>query len=417
MDDSNTARYAPLMTRGPAALAVTKYPNPNTAFDVREPFTDIVIRLVDSVGNHVKAYPTVSDTIPEPFAGYFGYTPSHNPAWQFSAQPVSFFSVNDLANTSHAESAFLGPVRWNMNENASVTFGSKNSLAGYPGEYIITFSQTLPSCPAYDMPSSRTNMVAVKVTLAPCSGGHEFNADGLVCTVCPQGQYKHMADNTTCKMCPKGQYNTAPGEVDCMPCVGGIDWETQPLYGAVSCSFCTPGKYSTPSGCKHCPAGSYSQAGATSCINCTEGQSSNTGASQCEPCNRGSYSRHGLCELCPVGKYANDSGRTSCADCPRPSYSTKSGSFFCQRCSVGLYAPFGVDGFAGECLPCPVGVSCVNGDTLEQSGYYISVSASTGEITSAPCDGRRCMGGGKCAAGREAADVNPLCGKCLPDYR
>ena len=49
-----------------------------------------------------------------------------------------------------------------------------------------------------------------------------------------------------------------------------------------STDLCEPGKYMTVTGCRLCPLGTYSYAGAAECIKCPENTHAAAGAPYCE---------------------------------------------------------------------------------------------------------------------------------------
>ncbi|KAG9127762.1 hypothetical protein FRC07_009887 [Ceratobasidium sp. 392] len=130
-----------------------------------------------------------------------------------------------------------------------------------------------------------------------------------------------------------------------------------------------------------CPAGWYSQAGATSCSDCPEDTYSSAGASKCtqcptgKGCGRNSYTpnqcidkcpdgqvyTNGRCQNCPAGSYSNNN---QCSDCPAGTISNP-GSKSCTVCPGGSVpssngqscttCPRNTFSSGDNCSPCPAG--------------------------------------------------------------
>ena len=105
------------------------------------------------------------------------------------------------------------------------------------------------------------------------------------------------------------------------------------VTGANSCTACAAGKYSIKSdvqfGCTDCVPGKYkselSQATDT-CIACPAGSKTNTGT------GTGAI----LCTACAAGKYSTKSDVQSCTDCVAGNYVAARGTT-CEQCQAGQY--------------------------------------------------------------------------------
>ena len=115
--------------------------------------------------------------------------------------------------------------------------------------------------------------------------------------------------------CPAGQY-LPKGKDKCEECLAG--------------NYCKGGTYpidDIDQGITKCPAGQYQdKTGQASCINCPAGKYSNEGATSCTVCPAGRYSSSEgskTCTKCPAGKYQNQTGQTSCISCPTGKWSAE----------------------------------------------------------------------------------------------
>ena len=82
-----------------------------------------------------------------------------------------------------------------------------------------------------------------------------------------------------------------------------------------------------------CPAGTYSAAGADSCVACDAGTYAAVGTDKCTPCIAGTYS---------------NPERTQCLSCAAGKFSVEAASA-CTLCEAGTYAAAGK---ADECTRC-----------------------------------------------------------------
>eukprot|EP00475_Leptophrys_vorax_P043630 TRINITY_DN8463_c0_g2_i5.p1 TRINITY_DN8463_c0_g2~~TRINITY_DN8463_c0_g2_i5.p1 ORF type:complete len:735 (+),score=106.83 TRINITY_DN8463_c0_g2_i5:25-2205(+) len=137
-------------------------------------------------------------------------------------------------------------------------------------------------------------------------------------------------------------------------CPRGTFPDTNLDSNVTSCVLCPMYTYETGNACQECPMGRFSNStGLTSCYFCSPGQflDSNTNT----------------CALCPIGTFQNNSGQTACQKC-RPNFSTASTgenssdacdlaciggnsaeAANCNLCPKGTYTGF------SSCIPCPQG--------------------------------------------------------------
>ena len=166
-----------------------------------------------------------------------------------------------------------------------------------------------------------------------------------VCTRCGAGRYNENAGQTgqtSCKNnCGAGSYITSD-QTACSVCIKGRwqDKQNQP-----NCNQCNAGKFSdqeerASDTCQECSTGTYAPA---------------TGSAVClDDCDAGSYISENKisCDVCPVGRWQNQSDQTSCKKCIKGKVLRFTGktSDVCEECIIGLYNPY--EGHTGDCLPC-----------------------------------------------------------------
>ena len=123
---------------------------------------------------------------------------------------------------------------------------------------------------------------------------------------------------------------------DCTDCAEG----KYSSFGAASCTFCQPGKFSMSAGsssCSSCPSGKISNADFTDCV-CAPGSQSDS-SDGCEECAAGKASATAssdACESCRPGTYVESTGSSSCANCAAGKYMRSSGATSCADCPSGL---------------------------------------------------------------------------------
>jgi hypothetical protein len=156
-----------------------------------------------------------------------------------------------------------------------------------------------------------------------CPSGRYGNATALVasseCTACPSDSSSAGGSNELrhC-LCSTGYYDMDGSSVDqnvaCDACPAGSTTDTLGQPGAVSCTACVAGKYSSSSqvACASCPHSSNAVAGSTSVTDCL-----------CDPGYTGTIaSVSDVCAACASGRYKASSGVAACDSCPSGSSGT-----------------------------------------------------------------------------------------------
>ena len=235
----------------------------------------------------------------------------------------------------------------------------------------------------------------------------------LQCPPCPSGQYGACLSSgaLSCTSCSAGSFSTGTGMITvatCQQCGAG----TYSGAGAGACTGCVAGTYSGTLGaivstvCLACGAGTYSaSSGASSiatCTSCGAGTySGNTGASlasACTACSAGTYSSAlgataiAICTACGTGTYSTGLAMTSiatCTSCGAGTFSASTGASLasaCTACVAGSYS--GATGVS-VCILCGAGTySTVLGATLIatcQGCVAGTYSTSQGLPASASC--------------------------------
>jgi len=236
-----------------------------------------------------------------------------------------------------------GPGKYNKKTKQT----SKTSCLDCPKGHYCPDGQSIP-CDAgkYNPTTGATSSSACK----DCPENEQSESGAEQCSLCNSGKYE-IGDGSSCASCNPGH-----------KCNGGIQYECpvgtyQNQTGATSCIDSTAGSYigvtgaTGPAQMRECPAGTYSEAG----------------ASECTPCPAGTYSGTAgatdvlQCIACPAGKYSSETGATGssvCVDCPATTYNDNSGAKICKICPDGEYQD--TTGTT-RCKQCPDDYQCFNG--------------------------------------------------------
>ncbi|XP_074228524.1 signal peptide, CUB and EGF-like domain-containing protein 2 isoform X4 [Camelus bactrianus] len=148
---------------------------------------------------------------------------------------------------------------------------------------------------------------------------------------CRAGTY-YDGTQERCILCPNGTYQTEEGQVTCEPCPrpenpGAL--KTLEAWNVSECGgLCQPGEYSTDgfAPCQLCALGTFQpEAGRTSCFPCGGGlPTKHLGATsfqdcetrvQCSPGHFYNTTTH-RCIRCPAGTYQPEFGKNNCVSCP-----------------------------------------------------------------------------------------------------
>ncbi|XP_072825579.1 signal peptide, CUB and EGF-like domain-containing protein 2 isoform X7 [Vicugna pacos] len=154
---------------------------------------------------------------------------------------------------------------------------------------------------------------------------------GNQCVSCRAGTYYDGAQER-CILCPNGTYQTEEGQVTCEPCPrpenpGAL--KTLEAWNVSECGgLCQPGEYSADgfAPCQLCALGTFQpEAGRTSCFPCGGGlPTKHLGATsfqdcetrvQCSPGHFYNTTTH-RCIRCPAGTYQPEFGKNNCVSCP-----------------------------------------------------------------------------------------------------
>ena len=232
-----------------------------------------------------------------------------------------------------------------------------------------------------DCPGGFSQQFAGSPACLPCvPGTYQNETKQLLCKDCKIGKFANVTKLKECYTCISGQQATSKGTAVCQNCFAG-------KYGGVPgmpCKNCKTGRYRSGNqkgsltSCLLCGKGTYSSAGAPSCIDCSAGQhASQVESNSCTKCEAGRYADQemsGTCKTCDNGKYSLI-GSASCVDCP-----PGTAGIGCNKC--------GIDQYRGEndqdltvCITCPSGYAArANG-----SAKCSSCSAGTAGVSCTDC--------------------------------
>lgn len=172
----------------------------------------------------------------------------------------------------------------------------------------------------------------------------------------------------------QGSYSTA-GATSCVQCPAGSACPS--LTSPAAVYPCPPGTYSLPSAtaCTACPAGSacpFTDAAVVQA--CTPGSYSNGSQTACTQCPAG-YACPSTTGLgitpCSPGSYALG-GSPSCRTCPAGFYCPSTTSDVILPCAAGTYALAG----AAACIPCPAGYEVRHSTSIQLVFSFVLVHSN-----------------------------------------
>ncbi|XP_078196592.1 signal peptide, CUB and EGF-like domain-containing protein 2 isoform X6 [Callithrix jacchus] len=173
--------------------------------------------------------------------------------------------------------------------------------------------------------------------------GHAENQ----CVSCRAGTYYDGAQER-CILCPNGSFQNEEGQIICEPCPrpgNSGAMKTPEAWNVSECGgLCQPGEYSADgfAPCQLCALGTFQpEAGRTSCFPCGGGLATkHQGATsfqdcetrvQCSPGHFYNTTTH-RCIRCPAGTYQPEFGKNSCVSCPGNTMTDFDGSTNITQC-------------------------------------------------------------------------------------
>ncbi|XP_004369690.1 signal peptide, CUB and EGF-like domain-containing protein 2 isoform X3 [Trichechus manatus latirostris] len=175
--------------------------------------------------------------------------------------------------------------------------------------------------------------------------GHEENQ----CVSCRAGTY-YDGSQERCILCPNGTFQNEEGQITCEPCPrpenpGAL--KTLEAWNVSECGgLCQTGEYSTDgfAPCQLCPLGTFQpEAGRTSCFPCGGGLPTKyLGATsfqdcetrvQCSPGHFYNTTTH-RCIRCQAGTYQPEFGKSNCISCPGNTTTDFDGSTNITQCKT-----------------------------------------------------------------------------------
>uniref|UniRef100_A0A8C8WZ45 Signal peptide, CUB and EGF-like domain-containing protein 2 n=1 Tax=Panthera leo TaxID=9689 RepID=A0A8C8WZ45_PANLE len=172
---------------------------------------------------------------------------------------------------------------------------------------------------------------------------------GHQCVSCRAGTYYDGAQER-CILCPNGTFQNEEGQITCEPCPrpenpGAL--KTPEAWNISECGgLCQPGEYSADgfAPCQLCALGTFQpEAGRTSCFPCGGGlPTKHLGATsfqdcetrvQCSPGHFYNTTTH-RCIRCPAGTYQPEFGKNNCVSCPGNTTTDFDGSTNITQCKA-----------------------------------------------------------------------------------
>ncbi|KAM7086598.1 signal peptide, CUB and EGF-like domain-containing protein 2 isoform 3-T3 [Molossus nigricans] len=170
---------------------------------------------------------------------------------------------------------------------------------------------------------------------------------GNHCVSCRAGTY-YDGSQERCIVCPNGTFQNEEGQITCVPCPrpenpGAL--KTPEAWNVSECGgLCQPGEYSADgfAPCQLCALGTFQpEAGRTSCFSCGGGlPTKHLGATsfqdcetrvQCSPGHFYNTTTH-RCIRCPAGTYQPEFGKNNCVSCPGNTMTDFDGSTNITQC-------------------------------------------------------------------------------------
>ncbi|XP_021086119.1 signal peptide, CUB and EGF-like domain-containing protein 2 isoform X4 [Mesocricetus auratus] len=167
------------------------------------------------------------------------------------------------------------------------------------------------------------------------------------CVSCRAGTY-YDGSQERCILCPNGTFQNEEGQVTCEPCprpenLGAL--KISEAWNVSECGgLCQPGEYSADgfAPCQLCALGTFQpDVGRTSCLPCGGGlPTKHLGATsfqdcetrvQCSPGHFYNTTTH-RCIRCPLGTYQPEFGKNNCASCPGNTTTDFDGSTNITQC-------------------------------------------------------------------------------------
>jgi hypothetical protein len=229
------------------------------------------------------------------------------------------------------------------------------------------------------------------------------------CTPCPPGKFGAVRGiSSSCSgVCPVGRYSEG-ASVGCSPCPVGTALPsgggTSPATCALTTCTSRPGFYcglgATSVEGDPCPPGRFSATfNASECSACKPGWvAPATGLPSCFACANGRYSTPDLvqCNMCPRGRYGDDTGPCGTAACSGPCDAAPG-----STCAPGSTLPYG--------MPCPPG-------QYGLGGTWDCMNCPAGRFGTGPgLNSSQCSGA--CSKGRFSSPGSVQCvGECNPGY-
>uniref|UniRef100_A0A8C2N3I8 Signal peptide, CUB and EGF-like domain-containing protein 2 n=1 Tax=Cricetulus griseus TaxID=10029 RepID=A0A8C2N3I8_CRIGR len=169
------------------------------------------------------------------------------------------------------------------------------------------------------------------------------------CVSCRAGTY-YDGSQERCILCPNGTFQNEEGQVTCEPCprpenLGAL--KISEAWNVSECGgLCQPGEYSADgfAPCQLCALGTFQpDMGRTSCLPCGGGlPTKHLGATsfqdcetrvQCSPGHFYNTTTH-RCIRCPLGTYQPEFGKNNCASCPGNTTTDFDGSTNITQCKT-----------------------------------------------------------------------------------
>ena len=190
-----------------------------------------------------------------------------------------------------------------------------------------------------------------------CPAG-SFCLNGTV-TLCPPNTFSREG-YSECVPCPEGSFSIE-GSAACLTCSDRQVAVYDNFLGTLSCQACRAGYYfnAAKRACDQCPAGAFCTADSSPKV-CPLGRyNENRGSSSCKDCPNGTVGN----TECSDSPTCAASVRTACVSCPPGRFSNAVGATQCELCPSGRFSAQSGARNAAECLNCELNAICGAGST------------------------------------------------------
>ena len=244
------------------------------------------------------------------------------------------------------------------------------------GTYSLYGSTTCGRCANLPSNATYSGLGGNNVTNCSyvCNSGFSYIEGSGGCSRCEAGNWSAVG-STSCYQClnlpPNATYSGVGSNATNCPIACDIGFYQSPRNASL-CLPCAAGTRMVGGKCVPCPAGGYSDAGASTCTPCLNGNYALANSTACTSCpnqtpfttfiGRGTSSACTF--ICRAGSYVFN--RTTCATCSAGTYTPTPGFTACRSCTGGTWSEPG----SSVCTACSsLDITATYNDTMACTDY------------------------------------------------